>query len=73
MDATRRPPPPLDQEARVNLSTADAAFHLSRAPQTLRVWASKSTGPIQPLRVHGLLLWPTAELRRVLGVPPMQQ
>ena len=39
------------------------------APQTLRMWAMKDgTGPVRPLRVHGILAWPVAELRRVLGV-----
>ena len=51
------------------LSEAQAAYYLDRAPQTLRMWAMKDgTGPVRPLRVHGILAWPVAELRRVLGV-----
>lgn len=60
---------PLDQETRAALTTAEAAAHLNRAPQTLLGWACLEDGPIRPLRVHGRLAWPVAELRRVLGVP----
>ena len=59
---------PLAQESRATLSTAEAAFHLNRAQQTLRIWACREDGPIRPLRVNGRLAWPVAELRRVLGV-----
>jgi hypothetical protein len=58
----------LDKETRAALPTAEAAHHLSRTQWTLRHWAMQERGPIKPLRVHGRLLWPTAELRRVLGV-----
>lgn len=61
--------PPLDRETRAALDTETAAYHLSREPQTLRVWACKGNGPIRPLRVHGRLAWPTAEIRRLLGMP----
>jgi hypothetical protein len=47
----------LDRETRAAVDTATAAYHLNRQPQTLR-----------PLRVHGRLAWPVAELRRVLGL-----
>lgn len=60
---------PLAQETRAALTTAEAAAHLNRAPQTLLSWACLDEGPIRPLRVHGRLAWPVAELRRVLGVP----
>jgi len=58
----------LEFETRAAVDTETAAYHLSREPQTLRVWACKENGPIRPLRVHGRLAWPVAELRRVLGV-----
>lgn len=58
----------LDRETRAAVDTACAAFHLSRQPQTLRGWASSERGPLRPVRVHGRLAWPVAELRRVLGV-----
>ena len=57
----------LDQEIRTALGTAEAAFHLGRSPQTLRVWACTQTGPIQPLRVNGRLMWSVSEIRRILG------
>ena len=58
----------LDHETRVAVDTATAAYHLSRQPQTLRAWACLENGPLRPVRVHGRLAWPVAELRRVLGV-----
>jgi hypothetical protein len=61
-------PPPLDKEARTAVPTGDAAFHLSRASQTLRIWACKQNGPIRPIRINGRLAWPVAELRKLLGV-----
>lgn len=59
---------PLDQETRTVLPTAVAAFHLNRSQQTLRWWAMREGGPLRPLRVHGRLAWPTAEIRKLLGV-----
>ena len=58
----------LANETRAAVDTETAAFHLSREPQTLRVWACKENGPLRPLRVNGRLAWPTAEIRRLLGV-----
>jgi hypothetical protein len=62
--------PPLERETRPAIPTAPAAYYLSRKQQTLRIWAMNDSGPIRPLRVHGRLLWPTAELRKLLGVAP---
>jgi hypothetical protein len=59
---------PLEREIRANLPTPEAAFHLNRAQQTLRLWAMRENGPIRPIRVNGRLAWPVAELRRVLHV-----
>ena len=59
---------PLEQETRSALPTAEAARHLNRAEQTLRLWACFENGPIKPRRVNGRLAWPVAELRSVLGV-----
>ena len=61
-------PVALEREIRVSLPTPEAAFHLNRAQQTLRLWAMREDGPIRPLRINGRLAWPVAELRRVLGV-----
>lgn len=59
---------PLSQETRATLPTSEAARHLNRSPQTLRIWACTESGPLRPMRVHGRLGWPVAELRRLLGV-----
>ncbi len=58
----------LTVETRAAVDTATAAFHLSRAAQTLRIWACRENGPIRPIRINGRLAWPVAELRRILGV-----
>lgn len=58
----------LQNETRANLPTPEAAFHLNRAEQTLRLWAMRENGPIRPFRVNGRLAWPVAELRRILQV-----
>lgn len=59
---------PLERETRANLPTNEAAFHLNRAQQTLRIWAMRENGPVRPIRVNGRLAWPVAELRRILHV-----
>lgn len=58
----------LERETRSALPTPEAAFHLNRAPQTLRLWATRQDAPVRPLRVNGRLAWPVAELRRLLQV-----
>ena len=59
--------PPLADETRLALPTSEAAFHLNRQPQTLRGWACNEDGPVKPRRLNGRLLWPVADLRRVLA------
>lgn len=59
---------PLNSENRAALTTKETAAHLGRKPQTLRVWAMREDGPIRPVRVHGRLLWPVSEIRKLLGV-----
>lgn len=63
---------PLDQENRAAVPTELAALHLSRRPQTLRIWACKENGPIRPLRLPGSkgLLWSTNDLKRLVGLTP---
>ena len=60
--------PPLDAVTRSAVTTQEAAYYLSRQPQTLRAWACHENGPVRPLRVNGRLAWPVSELRRILGV-----
>jgi hypothetical protein len=59
---------PLDIETRPAVDTAAAAYYLNRRPQTLRSWASTTSGPLRPIRVNGRLGWPLAEIRKLLGV-----
>jgi len=59
---------PLDQETRSMLPTSEAARHLNRSPQTLRLWACKQNGPLQPSRINGRLGWPVAILRKLVEV-----
>lgn len=48
------------------LPTDDAAMALSRAPQTLRRWACRGNGPIQPVRILGRLHWRVEDIQRLL-------
>lgn len=59
---------PLERETRAALPTPEAAFHLNRAQQTLRLWAMRENGPIRPVRINGRLAWSVTELRRILNV-----
>lgn len=68
MASSTNHPVPLERETRANLPTPEAAYHLNRAQQTLRLWAMRENGPIRPIRVHGRLAWPVADLRRILNV-----
>ena len=58
----------LEQETRSALPTNEAAYHLNRAQQTLRLWACFEDGPIRPIRINGRLAWPVAAIRELLGV-----
>lgn len=60
--------PPLDFETRATVDTATAAYHLNRKPQTMRAWACLGCGPLHPIRVHGRLAWPVADIRRLVGL-----
>lgn len=59
---------PLERETRSNLPTTEAAYHLNRAQQTLRLWAMREDGPIRPLRINGRLAWPVARIKELAGV-----
>lgn len=68
MATAHSPFPRLEEVNRPTVETAAAAYYLNRQPQTLRSWACHENGPIRPVRVHGRLSWPTAQIRSVLGV-----
>ena len=59
--------PPRSQVTKPNVTTAHAAYLLSRQQQTLRVWACHEDGPLRPLRINGRLAWPVSELQRILS------
>lgn len=61
-------PVPLALETRTALPTNEAAFHLNRASQTMRLWAMREDGPLRPMRINGRLAWKTADIRALLGV-----
>lgn len=58
----------LDQENRSTLPTDEAAYHLNRSEQTLRLWACKENGPLRPKRINGRLHWSVNDIRLLLGV-----
>jgi hypothetical protein len=60
-------PIPLALETRSALPTAEAAYHLNRAQQTLRLWAMRNDGPVKALRIHGRLAWPVADIKALMG------
>lgn len=64
---------PLASETRTHLTTAEAAVHMNRAEQTLRLWAMRENGPVRPVRVFGRLAWPVAEIRRALGLREVEE
>lgn len=66
-------PTALEKETRAALPTPEAAFHLNRAQQTLRLWSMRKDGPIQPIRINGRLAWPVADLRRILGAQTIDE
>lgn len=58
----------LDHEKRAALPTNEAAYHLNRAEQTLRLWAMRNDGAVKCLRVNGRLAWPVDQIKAVMGV-----
>ena len=60
--------PPLEQVTRPTLTTAEYSYYRNIPPQTARIHACKGTGGITPRRIGGRLHWPTAEVKRLMGV-----
>jgi hypothetical protein len=62
--------PPLELVNRPTVPTEQAAYYLSRRPQTLRGWASGETYPdgLRPIRINGRLGWPVAGIRALLNI-----
>jgi hypothetical protein len=66
--------PPLAQVRAEVLDTVSAAFYLGVRPQTLRLWSSTESGPLQPVRGVGRHLhWRTADIRALLGMTVAQE
>ena len=57
---------PLEQVTLPTVPTDQAAYYLSRQPQTLRNWASKQEGPIRPTRINSRLAWPVDQIKMLL-------
>ena len=70
MTAKTFQPVALALETRTALPTIEAAFHLNRAQQTLRLWHCRGAYPdgLRPVVLNGRLAWPVAGIRRALGV-----
>lgn len=62
--------PSIDQVTRPNITTEEIAYYTNSSVQTWRKHASCGTGPIKPVRIPGMarLQWPTAAVRKMLGV-----
>jgi hypothetical protein len=58
--------PPLEEESREVVPTACAAYHVNRAPQTLRGWACLGKGLLSPVHLGSRLGWRTADIRRLV-------
>lgn len=59
---------PLITETRSAIPTGEAAQHLLRKPQTLRLWALRENGPIRPIRVGSRLAWRVDDIRALLQI-----
>lgn len=62
--------PPLEQITRPGVTTEEIAHYTNTKPQTWRIKACKETFPegLRPIRVCGRLNWPTAGLKKLLGL-----
>ncbi|TSA11930.1 MAG: hypothetical protein D4R79_08595 [Comamonadaceae bacterium] len=60
---------PLETETRPTVDTAAAAHYLHLAPQTMRIYACRESGPLRPRRLPGSskLHWVTADIRGLLS------
>jgi len=59
---------PLQDEARATIPTNEAAEHLGRKPQTMRLWHMRGNGPLRPVVIYGKLAWPVADIKRLVGL-----
>ncbi len=59
--------PPLRLVTSTHVTTEEAAYHLNRKPQTLRIWACYENGPLHPIRLNGRLGWRVTDIKTLLG------
>jgi hypothetical protein len=61
---------PLALETRSALPTNEAAFHLLRKNQTLRLWHCQGRYPegLRPQVINGRLAWPVLGIKLALGI-----
>ena len=57
----------LRAEPRINVPTKVAADYLGLKLQTLHGWACYG-GPIKPRKIGGRLMWPMADILKLVGV-----
>lgn len=62
--------PPLELVTKPRLTTAEIAYYSNLKEQTWRAHACYGSAPggLQPIRVCGRLAWPTAGVKKLLGV-----
>lgn len=60
--------PPLEDVTAPALTSREYAHYLRLSPQRVREQACVGACAVQPLRVGGKLLFPTAAVRKLLGV-----
>lgn len=58
----------LRVDSRLVIPTSEAALHLNRGQQTLRLWASTGSGPISPKKINGRLAWRVDEILNLIEV-----
>lgn len=64
------PFPPLELVTKPSLTTPEVAYYTNQAQQTWRAHACNETFPkeMRPVRIGSRLNWPTAGLKKLLGV-----
>lgn len=62
--------PPLEEVTKPNLTNRETAHYSNMKEQTWRTYACYDNAPggLKPLRIGGRLAWPTAGVKKLLGV-----
>jgi len=59
--------PPIEVLTRSAVTTQEAAYYLSRRPQTLRAWSCLENGPLRPIHLNGRLAWKVSDIKSLLN------